>query len=58
MIKQYIHTKLLCDISLFMYLWFKSNLDRRTTHPKVLTGIQTYNLWIMNSIFHGPETLN
>ena len=39
-----------------IYVWFKYNLDRNTTHPKFdLTGVRTFE--IIDSTFHDPETL-
>ena len=43
------------QIAIFL---FKSDLDRRTIHPKFdLTRIRTYDIWITNRLIHATETL-
>ena len=42
----------------FIPLKFKYDLEKSITHPKFdQSGIRTHDLKIMDSIFHGPETL-
>ena len=45
-------------ILVILYVGLKFDLDRITTHPKFNpTRVQTYDIQIMETTFHVPETL-